>query len=267
MNGERICRTMIDLALGAGAGILKHFRSQRTMTWTKEDESPVTEADMEADQVIRHGLSREFPGAAIVSEEQLESHALRPTDGSFFIVDPLDGTRSFISGKPDFTVNIGYVVKSKPVFGVVYAPASGRMFYTRPDGSSAESNMDGALGSVPKVNGKTLSVSLPDNEALVVIASRSHANAATEAYISRYRIAGRQAAGSSLKFCLVAAGEADFYPRYGRTMEWDTAAGHAVLSGAGGDVVRLDDGSSLTYGKPGYVNPDFVAFSPGVVLR
>ncbi len=267
MDGERICRAMIDLALEAGAGILKYFRSRKTTTWTKEDESPVTEADIEADHIIRHGLGREFPGAAIVSEEQLESHALRLTDDGYFIVDPLDGTRSFISGNPDFTVNIGYVVKSKPVFGVVYVPASGRMFFTRPDGSSAESDVDGASGSVANFNGKTLSVSLPDNEALVVIASRSHSNAATEAYISRYRIAGRQAAGSSLKFCLVAAGEADFYPRFGRTMEWDTAAGHAVLSGAGGEVVRLDDGSSLAYGKPGYVNPDFVAFSPGVVLR
>lgn len=267
MDGEKICRTMIDLAVEAGTRILKHFRSQQTMTWTKVDASPVTEADIEADRVIRQGLGTAFPDVAIVSEEQSDSHVLQLADDRFFIVDPLDGTRSFISGKPDFTVNIGYVVGSKPVFGVVYVPVDGRVYFTRPDGSSAESEVNSASGRVQDINGRTLTVSRPDNEALVVIASRSHVNEATEAYISRYRIARKQAAGSSLKFCLVAAGEADFYPRFGRTMEWDTAAGHAVLSGAGGYVVRADDGSYLSYGKPGYVNPDFVALSPGLALR
>ena len=267
MDGERVCRTMIDLAAEAGARILEHFRSQQTKTWVKADASPVTEADVEADRIIRRGLSEAFPGIAIVSEEQSDSHALEVAGDRFFIVDPLDGTRSFISGDTDFTVNIGYVVGSEPVYGVVHVPVNGRMFFTRPDGSSAESRVDGASGREPDIGGKTLTVSRPDNGALVVIASRSHVNAATEAYISRYRIARKQAAGSSLKFCLVAAGEADLYPRLGRTMEWDTAAGHAVLSGAGGKIVRLDDGSRLAYGKPGYVNPDFVAFSPGVELR
>ncbi len=267
MDGEKVCRTMIDLAVEAGARILEHFKSHQTMAWTKADASPVTEADIEADRMIQKGLGTAFPGVAVVSEEQADSHRLQLADRRFFIVDPLDGTRSFMSGKSDFTVNIGYVVGSKPVFGVVYVPVDGRMFFTRPDGSSAESEVISATGRMPDINGTTLTVSRPDNEALVVIASRSHVNAATEAYISRYRIARKRAAGSSLKFCLVAAGEADFYPRFGRTMEWDTAAGHAVLSGAGGYVVRADDGSHLAYGKPGYVNPDFVALSPGVVLR
>jgi 3'(2'), 5'-bisphosphate nucleotidase len=142
---------------------------------------------------------------------------------------------------------------------VVHAPVHGRLWRTGADGASIEESLtDGAL--------RALRVRAPDNAGLVVVASKSHRDAALESFIARLPVAASRAAGSSLKFCLVATGEADLYPRIGRTMEWDTAAGQAVLAGAGGIVVRLDDRQPLTYGKPGWENPHFLAMSPGVVL-
>ena len=165
----------------------------------------------------------------------------------------------------DFTVNIAYVVDGIPIRGVVYAPARGRMFYTGADGLSVEEQGPFELDTP----GKTvpINVSRPDNGALLVVASKSHRDQATDEYIGKYQVADMKAAGSSLKFCLIATGEADFYPRLGRTMEWDTAAGHAVLNGAGGRVVRFDDHTPLTYGKLAYENPFFIATSPGVELK
>jgi 3'(2'), 5'-bisphosphate nucleotidase len=142
---------------------------------------------------------------------------------------------------------------------VVFAPAKNRLFYTDATGQTVEESQSGDI--------TPLKVSEPDNSALIVVASKSHRDAATDAYINKYQVADSAAAGSSLKFCLVAAGEADLYPRLGRTMEWDTAAGHAVLLGAGGQVVRFDTHAPLTYGKPIYENPFFIALSPGVQLK
>ncbi|MFM7443159.1 MAG: 3'(2'),5'-bisphosphate nucleotidase CysQ, partial [Tabrizicola sp.] len=151
-----------------------------------------------------------------------------------------------------------------PLRGVVYAPAKDRLFYTLPDGQSVEET--GPFG--PTTGPVTpLRVSSPDNAALMVVASKSHRDQATDDYIARYAVRDMTSAGSSLKFCLVATGEADLYPRLGRTMEWDTAAGDAVLRGAGGHVVRFDDHAPLTYGKPGWDNPFFIAFAPGVALK
>jgi 3'(2'), 5'-bisphosphate nucleotidase len=154
---------------------------------------------------------------------------------------------------------------ARPVRGVVYAPAKGRMFYTRADGASVEE-----IGPFDKdVVGEVtpIGVSTPDNGALMVVASKSHRDQATDDYIGKYAVRDMTSAGSSLKFCLVATGEADLYPRLGRTMEWDTAAGHAVLAGAGGAVIRFDDHTPLTYGKPIYENPFFIAHAPGVELK
>jgi 3'(2'), 5'-bisphosphate nucleotidase len=171
----------------------------------------------------------------------------------------LDGTKEFIQRRGDFTVNIAYVENGVPLRGVVYAPAQGRLFYTLADGQSVEELADGSL--------RPMRVSLPDNAALMVVASKSHRDAATDDYIGRYAVRDMTSAGSSLKFCLVATGEADLYPRLGRTMEWDTAAGDAVLRGAGGLCVRFDDHSPLRYGKPGWDNPFFLAHAPGVALK
>lgn len=229
----------------------------------KADSSPVTEADEAADALITAELKQAFPDLLIVTEEQADTHAERAAD--FLIVDPLDGTKEFVKRRGDFTVNIAWVEAGVPVRGVVYAPARGRMFYTRADGSTVEETGDLALDTVGPVT--PLSVSTPDNGALMVVASKSHRDQATDDYIAKYAVRDMTSAGSSLKFCLVATGEADLYPRLGRTMEWDTAAGHAVLAGAGGTVVRFDDHSPLSYGKPGYENPFFIALAPGVDLK
>jgi len=161
-------------------------------------------------------------------------------------------------------VNIAYVRDGVPTLGVVYAPAKKRLFYTLPDGTSVEEA--GPFGPTPGAL-TPLKVSTPDNTALMVVASKSHRDQATDDYISRYAVRDMTSAGSSLKFCLVASGEADLYPRLGRTMEWDTAAGDAVLRGAGGHVVRFDDHTPLAYGKSGWDNPFFIAYAPGVVLK
>ncbi len=177
----------------------------------------------------------------------------------------LDGTKEFVKRRGDFTVNIAWVEDGTPVRGVVYAPARDRLFWTQADGTTVEEagpfNQDKIGICTP------ISVSKPDNSALSVVASKSHRDQATDDYIGKYAVSDLKSAGSSLKFCLVATGEADLYPRLGRTMEWDTAAGHAVLSGAGGQVVRFDDHTPLTYGKPGYENPFFIALAPGVDLK
>jgi 3'(2'), 5'-bisphosphate nucleotidase len=180
-------------------------------------------------------------------------------------VDPLDGTKEFIKRRGDFTVNIALVEAGVPVRGVVYAPARDRLFYTDASGASVEEVAPFDKDKPGKTN--AITVKAPDNDALIVVASKSHRDQATDDYINKYKVADMTGAGSSLKFCLVATGEADIYPRLGRTMEWDTAAGDAVLRGAGGMVIRFDDHTPFTYGKPIYENPFFIAYAPGVDLK
>ncbi len=257
MENKKIVETIRALALAAGDKIMEIYARDDFGVRTKADDSPVTEADEAADALISAGLRAAFPEIALVTEEQSDSHSV--SADRFFIVDPLDGTKEFVHRRGDFTVNIALVENGTPVLGVVFAPAKKRLFYTDASGQTVEEKLDGTI--------KPLHVSAPDNDALIVVASKSHRDAATDDYINKYKVADSAAAGSSLKFCLVAAGEADIYPRLGRTMEWDTAAGHAVLLGAGGQVVRFDDHSPLTYGKPIYENPFFIALSPGVHLK
>jgi len=256
-------RVFRRLSLLGGEKIMEIYDSGDFDVRTKSDESPVTAADENADAVISAGLRAAFPDILLVTEEQALTHSQRAD--SFLIVDPLDGTKEFIKRRGDFTVNIAYVENGVPIRGVVYAPARGRLFYTDAKGRSVEET--GPYD--PEALGPTqpISVTTPDNDALVVVASKSHRDRATDDYINKYRVKDSASAGSSLKFCLVATGEADLYPRVGRTMEWDTAAGHAVLSGAGGRVVRFDDHTPLTYGKPDYANPFFIAYAPGVALK
>ena len=228
----------------------------------KDDDSPVTLADEAADRLISTGLRAAFPDVPLVTEEQAGTHGLSVT--SFLIVDPLDGTKEFVQRRGDFTVNIAWVEDGVPVRGVVYAPAKGRMFRTLADGTAVEET--GPFD--PETSGpvSALHAATADPASLRVVASKSHRDKATDDYISRYPVGDIKSAGSSLKFCLVAAGEADLYPRIGRTMEWDTAAGHAVLAGAGGRVVRHDDHRPLVYGKDGFANPFFLALAPGLDL-
>lgn len=262
MNYETLTLEMRRLALLAGEKIMEIYEADTVDVQVKSDMSPVTAADEAADALISAGLRERFPDVALVTEEQAATH--RETARSFLIVDPLDGTKEFINRRGDFTVNIAYVEDGLPIRGVVYAPARGRLFYTLSTGAAVEEN--GPFD--PEAIGDTthIEVSQPNPEELLVVASKSHRDQATDDYIARYQVKDSRSAGSSLKFCLVATGEADFYPRLGRTMEWDTAAGHAVLLGAGGRVLRLDDLSPLAYGKPGFANPFFVATAPGIDL-
>ncbi|MEO0831231.1 MAG: 3'(2'),5'-bisphosphate nucleotidase CysQ [Pseudomonadota bacterium] len=230
---------------------------------SKDDASPVTEADEAADALISKGLAEAFPEVLIVTEEQAETHTEKAD--TFLIVDPLDGTKEFVKRRGEFTVNIAYVENGEPKRGVVYAPAKGRLFYTMADGQSVEESGDFDKSTPGRV--QPMLVNVPDNASLMVVASKSHRDQATDDYIAKYDVKDMTSAGSSLKFCLVAAGEADLYPRLGRTMEWDTAAGDAVLRGAGGEMVRFQDHAPFTYGKSGYENSFFIAYAPGVTLR
>ncbi|SEQ88278.1 3'(2'),5'-bisphosphate nucleotidase [Thalassovita taeanensis] len=263
MDYEKLTVEMRRLALEAGDKIMEIYNSDEFEVKTKSDDSPVTAADEAADALISQGLRTAFPDVMLVTEEQADTHG--ETADTFLIVDPLDGTKEFVHRRGDFTVNIAFVEHGVPTRGVVYAPAKGRMFFTLADGSSVEEV--GALDKQVMGAISPIRVSAADNAALMVVASKSHRDQATDDYIGKYAVKDMKSAGSSLKFCLVATGEADIYPRVGRTMEWDTAAGHAVLNGAGGKVVRFDDHSTLKYGKDGYANPFFIAYAPSVALK
>lgn len=263
MDYEKLVKVMRHLALEGGDRIMEIYNSDEFDVKVKSDDSPVTEADEAADALISAGLRDAFPDVALVTEEQSGSHS--QSVDTFLIVDPLDGTKEFINRRGDFTVNIAYVENGVPVRGVVYAPAKGRMFFTQADGTSVEEDGPFDKGKVGTV--RQIKVSQPDNSELMIVASKSHRDQATDDYIGKYGVKDMTSAGSSLKFCLVATGEADLYPRLGRTMEWDTAAGQAVLHGAGGHVVRFDDHAPLKYGKDGFANPFFIAHAPGVDLK
>lgn len=262
MDFDRLTVTLRRLALEAGEIIMQVYSAPDFEVRAKGDSSPVTEADEKADAHISAGLRAAFPDVALVTEEQAASHG-QDVD-TFLIVDPLDGTKEFIQRRGDFTVNIAYVAEGVPLRGVVYAPAQGRLFYTLADGTSVEEVGPFRMEAAGEI--RPIRVSVPDNAALMVVASKSHRDQATDDYIARYAVRDMTSAGSSLKFCLVATGEADLYPRLGRTMEWDTAAGDAVLRGAGGEVVQFDDHTPLAYGKAGFANPFFIAYAPGVRL-
>ena len=263
MNYEQLEQTMRQLALAAGDRIMDIYNSEDFDVKAKSDDSPVTEADEAADALISEGLRSAFPDLPLVTEEQANSHAQKVV--TFLIVDPLDGTKEFIHRRGDFTVNIAYVENGMPVRGVVYAPAKERMFYTRADGVSVEE--DGPFDTDKPGTLRPIQVAKPNNDSLMVVASKSHRDQATDDYIGKYSVKDMTSAGSSLKFCLVATGEADIYPRLGRTMEWDTAAGQAVLHGAGGKVVQFENHAPLHYGKDEFANPFFIAYAPGVELQ
>jgi len=255
--------TFRRLAIEAGIVVMEVYDRDDFNIRSKSDDSPVTKADEAADRLISTGLRAAFPDLPLVTEEQAETHDVSAS--TFLIVDPLDGTKEFVKRRGDFTVNIALVEDGVPTLGVVYAPAKGRLFFTLADGGAVEEKGSFAPEMVGPTT--TLRVSEPENAGLRVVASKSHRDAATDAYIGLYDVADSVSAGSSLKFCLVAAGEADLYPRLGPTMEWDTAAGHAVLRAAGGEVVLRDGLEPLNYAKPGFRNPHFLAYAPGVILK
>jgi 3'(2'), 5'-bisphosphate nucleotidase len=247
------------IAWRAGEIVMRHYASETVEQRRKDDHSPVTAADEEAEQYILGELALLAPGVPVIAEEEAAAGRMQQIGARFFLVDPLDGTREFINRNGEFTVNIAEIVDGKPVRGVVYAPAKNRLFAGETPGGAIE--VATRLRTPPDfADAHAIHVRKPDAAGMIAVASRSHRDSKTDEYLAAYRIKDFVSAGSSLKFCLVAAGEADIYPRHGRTMEWDTAAGHAVLAAAGGTMTTLDGGPFL-YGKTDdkYANPFFVA--------
>jgi 3'(2'),5'-bisphosphate nucleotidase len=252
-DAERLLPAIVKLAEQAAAVILDHYRGDAAVQ-IKADASPVTAADEAAEAVILAGLAELTPSIPVIAEEAVASGHIPKLDGGpFWLVDPLDGTKEFISKNGEFTVNIALVEGSEAVLGVVLAPALGKVWWGA-RGRGAMMRDDGPPDSgAPKGEAKPIKVR-PWPKPPVAVASRSHADPQTEAYLDAAGVVERISAGSSLKFCLVAEGKADLYPRFGRTMEWDTAAGNAVLSAAGGRVTTRDD-TPFAYRKPGFENP------------
>ncbi|WP_273498866.1 3'(2'),5'-bisphosphate nucleotidase CysQ family protein, partial [Lentibacter algarum] len=213
MDYEKLTHVMRELALVAGDKIMEIYGRDDFEVKSKSDDSPVTEADEAADAIISAGLCAAFPDVLLITEEQAATHDMQAD--TFLIVDPLDGTKEFVHRRGDFTVNIAYVENGVPTRGVVYAPAKERMFYTLADGSAVEE--DGPFEKTHAGTTRAIRVAESDNAALMVVASKSHRDQATDDYINKYAVQDSKSAGSSLKFCLVATGEADIYPRVGRT--------------------------------------------------
>lgn len=248
-NLEETISVFRELCLEGGQ-IAMHYYGNLEKVMIKADSSPLTDADLAIDEVIVSGLQRAFPEVPIITEERAVNHSTNHSTGRFFLVDPIDGTKEFINKSNEFTINIALIEDGVPVAGMVYAPALERLFWGAKDLGAFEEAANGSA--------KALAVRDTNSDALIVVASRSHLNAETEAFITKNKVASVKNAGSSLKFCLIAAGEADIYPRFGPTMEWDIAAGHAVLAGAGG-VVHTIDGGPISYGQEHYKSPFFIA--------
>lgn len=243
---DGVLEAVIAICREAGERILDFYRSDYDVEH-KADESPVTEADHAADAIIVPALEALTPNIPVVSEER----AARSTGaGCFWLVDPLDGTKEFINHRDEFTVNVALVDAGRPVMGVVCWPVADKTYAAFGPGTAVLIEGDGAA--------RPIAARAAPADGIVVAASRSHANATElDRFLEGKTVADRITAGSSLKFCLVAEGKADLYPRFGPTMEWDTGAGQAVVEGAGGSVSTLE-GVPLGYGKPSFRNPHFI---------
>ena len=267
IDHKGLAEALLAAVREAGAVEMRHYRAGVAVE-TKSDQSPVTLADQEAEVILVAAIKRAAPGIPIIAEEAVAAGELPEVGSRFFLVDPLDGTREFINKRDEFTVNIALVEHGVPCFGIVFVPALGDFYVTLGAGRSACARIaEGAeIGSLAEAGLRDIRVRTPDLRALTAVASRSHLTPETETYLAQFTIAARRDAGSSLKFCLIARGEADLYPRLGPTMAWDTAAGHAVLLAAGGLVTDLG-GTPLTYAtrpesspKDRLRNPHFVAW-------
>ena len=250
MNHEDVMKQLLPIARAAGDAIMAIYSCGSTAVRHKEDASPVTEADLAAHRVLATGLVVLLPDCPVVSEEDSASQLYRRNRGVFWLIDPLDGTKEFIARNGEFTVNIALIEDGRCTLGVVYAPAIDALYW----GGAGR-------GAFRCIGAQTVAIKVAAPKAgniSRVVASKSHLNEATQAMIDRLGEVNLIQAGSSLKFCRVAEGAADIYPRLAPTCEWDTAAAQAVLEGAGGVVVDLQ-GMSLWYGKPDVLNPSFIA--------
>jgi 3'(2'), 5'-bisphosphate nucleotidase len=256
----RAASVLTDAAARAGAAIMAHYGRGAPVEF-KDDASPVTMADRDAEAIILAALKALAPDIPVVSEETVgDRHAaLGPR---FFLVDPLDGTKEFIKKRTDFTVNIALIEQGRPRFGLVYAPARALLAITIAEGEAVEAALppNATGGELAGLAPRRLRARLAPADGLTALVSLSHLDAETESFLSGLNIKARSGAGSSVKFLEIARGRADIYPRFGPTMEWDTAAGQAVLEAAGGAVLEAD-GKPLRYGKTatGLRNPSFIA--------
>ncbi|MGI9379425.1 MAG: 3'(2'),5'-bisphosphate nucleotidase CysQ [Methyloligellaceae bacterium] len=255
-----LTQNLIPTVLEAGKNIMTYFETPLDIA-TKANNSPVTEADQVAEDLILRDLKQFCPEIPVVAEESLSQGARPHVEDIYFLVDPLDGTREFINQRPEFTVNIGLIENKCPVFGIILAPALGELYVTLDLNSVGRLDTVFERTSIDVSDFQPIACRLVDREALHVLASRSHLDDATIAYLDDFSVANTVNAGSSLKFCRLAEGRADLYPRFGPTMEWDTAAGQAILQAAGGTVENLD-GTSFLYGKVDqeFKNPGFIAW-------
>jgi 3'(2'), 5'-bisphosphate nucleotidase len=244
-----VLEDIITLCRAAGAETLRFYRTDMSVTY-KDDQSPLTAADRASHDVIIGGLRNLAPGIPAISEEDAPGGDTGgPVPEQYWLVDPLDGTKEFLKRRDDFTVNVALVQNGKAILGVVYAPAH-RVIYFAESGAGAWRQADGS-DAIP------IRTHPADVKSLRVVASKEHAGPAVEALLRRLPNASVTSIGSSLKFCLVAEGKADFYPRFVPTMEWDTAAAQCVVETAGGQMLTLD-GEPLRYGKPGRKNPSII---------
>ncbi len=255
---DAAAQAFAQIALVAGRAVMDVYAGE-CLARRKADSSPVTEADERAEAIILARLGAAFPNLPVIAEESA-ARGLLPACGSrFILVDPLDGTREFLARNDEFTVNIALIDAGAPVAGVVFAPALSKLWFGGATAWACEATPGGDLPE--QAQRRRISARAPGPGGYVALSSRSHGDTGTEAFLEHLKIAGRMNAGSSLKFCVIAEGGADVYPRFGPTMEWDTAAGEAVLRAAGGRVLT-PDGAPVAYGKQheGFRNGAFVAW-------
>ena len=250
IDRARLLDELAEAAREAGDAILTIVKRGFDVE-TKRDSSPVTEADRAAELIILAALARSAPGIPVIAEEEVAAGRIPAHGDTYFLVDPLDGTKEFVRGGDDYTVNIGLIENGTPTLGAVYAPATGRLHVGSRDSGAWLDDGTGRRSISTRVRGQPLTA----------VASKSHLNQLTIDYLQQ-AVGGCDyvAVGSSLKFCILAEGQADIYPRASPTSEWDTAAGHAILLAAGG-LVDGPDGEPLRYGKRAFLNRAFVATS------
>ena len=253
-----LCNVVRRVAVEAGEITLDYFdEGMRLPSDLKADGSPVTEADRRAEEYIAKALKDSIAGIPVVGEESVAQGEAYDLSGEeyFWLVDPLDGTREFVAGSPEFTVNIALVKNGVPVLGVIYAPAKGEMFSSCGEGTAVRWLEETG-------NEKPIRVRRPSRNGLIVIASKNRAGAELDKFLEEQKVEKVIRRGSSLKICAVASGKADIYPGFGQTCEWDTAAGQAILTAAGGEIVSMD-GRPLIYGgrDKNFYNPPFLARS------
>ncbi len=247
---DKLFPLLQEAALEAARAILRHYHPE-VERWDKEDRSPVTAADHASEAIIERALAAIDPRVPVVAEEAYAAGRIPDVShGLFWLVDPLDGTKEFLKANGEFCINIGLVQERRPILGLIHAPVGGETFW----GHGGHAFAQGRDGSPREIRARR-----PPAEGLVVLASRSHGNRDDlQAFLADKKVREIRISGSAMKFCRLAEGKGDLYPRLGPTMEWDSAAGHAILDAAGGSTTMLD-GAPFLYAKPGFRNTPFVA--------